>query len=232
MYPPPAPKTASTTGPKILTFSGIAVLLIGLVALIFAITSMVSTLPLNVITSQGQPGSGSLAGLTVAEDHEFTSPGGLSYDLWEVQQSPNGQFGLDRESVTVIGPDGVRVTVRGSEVSGSSSVDGFKAQSFASFAAQQAGSYTITITPAPGYSGPSSNFSGAEGSEANNTGTVDAVITKGSEFTTLFTGVFTFIGGIMVGIAGLLLGGGLTIGGIAWWINANGRRKRGFAPGV
>ena len=124
------------------------------------------------------------------------------------------------------------MTVRGSEVNGSSSVGGFKAQSFASFAAQQAGSYTITITPTPGYSGPSSNFSGAEGSEANNTGTGDAVITKGSEFTTLFTGVFTFIGGIMVGIAGLLLGGGLTIGGIAWWINANGRRKRGFARGV
>lgn len=232
MYPPTPPKPASTTGPKILTFSGIAVLLIGIVALIIAITSMVSTLPLNVITSQGQPGSGSLAGLTVNEDQEFTSLGGLSYDLWEVQQSPNGQFALDRKSVTVIGPDGARIAVRGSEVSGSTSVAGFKAQSFASFSAQQAGSYTIAISPGPDYVGPSSHSSGAAGSSANNTGTVDAIITESSEFSTLFTGIFTFIGGIMVGIAGLLLGGGMTIGGIAWWINANGRRKRGFAPGV
>lgn len=232
MYPPPPPKPASTTGPKILTFSGIAVLLLGIVALIFGITTMVSNLPLNIITAQGQPGSAALAALTMSEEFELSSAGGLSYDLWEVQQSPTGQFGLEPDTVSVIGPDGNSVAVEPTEVSGSSSVGGFKAQSFASFSAAKAGSYTIVITPGPGYSGPSTNFSGTEGLSADSPAPVDAVMTEGSDFSSFFTGLFTSVGGIIVGVFALLVGGGLTIGGIAWWINANGRRKRGFTAGV
>ena len=237
MHSPIPPKPASTTGPKILTFSGIAVLLLGIVALIFGITTMVSNLPLNIITAQGSPGSAALTALTVSEEFELSTTGGLSYDLWEVQQSPTGQFGLEPDTVSVIGPDGNPVAVEPTEVSGSSSVGAFKAQSFASFSAAKAGSYTIVITPGPGYSGPSTNFSGteglsADGLSADSPAPVDAVITEGSDFSSFFTGVFTSVGGIIVGVFALLVGGGLTIGGIAWWINANGRRKRGFTAGV
>lgn len=225
MYPSPPRKPVSTKGPKILTFCGVFVLLLGIVGMVFAITSMVSKLPTNVITSQGHGGSAAIAGLKASQEIEFSSPGGMVYDVWEVQSLDHEQFGLTRVNVTVTAPDGDEVIVTSPQVTGNTTIQNFKARTFASFPARQSGSYTIVITPGPGWKGPAET-------DASGAAPVDAVLTQGSEIGSFVTGIFTSIGGIFVGILGLLLGCGLTIGGAVWWAIMSGRRKTATRPEV
>lgn len=220
MYPPPAPKPASTTGPKILTFSGIFLLLVGLAGIGIAIAMIIGNLPMNVITPQGQPGSDALAGITASEELQFDSPGGTSYDLWEVQASLGGQSIFGTASVTVTGPDGSAVSVRNAEVNGNMTLGTYRAETFASFQAAESGTYIITLTPRPGSEPLSSNVEFGEATP------VDAVLSQGSEFPSFLTGIFTSIGAMFLGIFALLLGFGLVIGGVIWWVSVNGRRRR------
>lgn len=204
-----------------MTFSGIVVLLIGLVAAVFAVTMFIASLPLNVVTQDGRPGEAAIAGFEVSEPFQLDSPGAMSYDLWEVQATSPGAFELALDDVDVRDPDGESVYVRTTEVSGSTTAGHYKAATLASFTASKSGSYTITVTPGSGFSGPSTDGSGP----------VDVIVKEGSEFGSFFTGLFSTIAAVFIGIGGLLLGGGLTIGGGIWWATVKRRARPAGTPG-
>lgn len=220
MNMPPAPPRPSTRGPKIMTFSGIVILLVGVVAVGFAVTMFIASLPLNVVTQDGRPGESAIDGFAVSQEFELDSPGATSYDLWEVQTTSPGAFDLARDDVDVRNPDGQSVYVTNTQVSGSTTAGRFKAATLASFTATKSGSYTITVTPGSNFSGPSTDGSGP----------VDVIVKEGTEFGSFFTGIFSTIAAVFIGIAGLLIGGGLTIGGGIWWATVK-RRARPMGAG-
>lgn len=215
MNMPPAPPRPSTRGPKIMTFSGIVILLVGVVAAGFAVTMFMASLPLNVVTQDGRPGESAIAGFAVSQEFKLDSPGATNYDLWEVQAASSGAFDLARDDVDVRNPDGESVYVTNTQVSGNTTAGRFKAATLASFTATKSGSYTITVTPGYGFSGPSTDGSGPVG----------VIVKEGTEFGSFLTGIFSTIAAVFIGIAGLLIGGGLTIGGGIWWATVKRRAR-------
>lgn len=200
-----------------MTFTGLAVTLVGAVALAFAVVLLLKTVSTNTITTSGQPGEAAIAGFTVAEGYGLDSPGGVTYDLWQVQpQSPESQA-LNRRDVVVTGPGGVDVMVRNSQVSSHLTVGSFSANTFASFTAAGAGVYTITISPDAGFMGAS-----LQGSSST---PVDVVVTEGKQFFDFFSGIFGTVGLMFLGIGGLIVGGGLHLAGIIWWSVVRTRNK-------
>ena len=223
-----APRPLTLRGPKILTFSGITVLVVGLIAIAGAIVMLVGALPTNVMTRSGAPGPDAVASSAIGSVMAVETKTGQTYlELWEVQPaqadvkanssagSTRDGFMLRSSAVTVLTPQGESLSVSGSQSGGSLRIGDFEAKAFASFWAESPGTYEITFDPPAGYLAPTSIAGGSHPS--------DVIVAESSGTASFFLGIFGSIGLVFIGIGGLVLGILLTIPGIIWWVT---RRKR------
>lgn len=204
----PGQRPVSTKGAKILTFSGIGVLVIGVIALVAAIMMLFSIVPSGLLTSSGAPGSETIANTDVPGSTSITSQGNTAYTVWAVSDE-GGRFSTTRKDVEVRGPDGQVVALRTPSVSASSSVNSFRTEAFGEFQATAAGTYEITV------------------SAATTTNAEERVfVTEAMQFGSFITGLFGTVGLMFLGIGGLIVGFGIALGGTIWWITANNKKKR------
>lgn len=200
----------STRGPKILTFVGGGVLTLAIVALVLAIIGLVSLLPTGIVDSRGEPGSDALLSIENTETALLNSVGDVTYALWEVTYD-HGVSILSPSEVEVTGPDGEDVLVRSASVSSQSTVNGVQSRTFGEFSVSEPGDYLITITP---------------GADTNVDGFERVIVTYTTGFEGFFAGVLGTTALMIMGIGGGIVGFGLTIAGIIWWVTARNRNKR------
>lgn len=200
----------STRGPKNMTFIGGGILVIGIVALVLAIVGLVSVLPTGIIDGQGKPGSDALLSIEGPEPVSLDSSGGSSYTLWEVADH-SAQGALSSSAVGVTGPDGEAVPARPPSVSAYNNRNGIYSQAFGEFRTSEPGAYLITVEALGG-----TDLGGVE----------RVIVAEATGFGGLFAGVFSTVVLMIVGIGGGIVGFGLTVAGIIWWVTANNRNKR------
>lgn len=109
-YPPPfqpAPRPRKT-GPKILTFSGVAVLVAGVIAgavgFAGAAGSIADLLPTDLVTTEGSAGSDALTVGPSTEPVTFDVEGDGAYIIYEVSQGESARLPIS--AVTAEGPNG------------------------------------------------------------------------------------------------------------------------------
>ena len=203
----------SVRGPKILTFTGGAALLGGLIAAVTILVLIAGSFPTNVVTDSGGPGAGARAGSTVSGSLAIKARGGHSqFDLMEVAPltgADGAQFALEPRDVTVLTSDADSLTVTAPAFVRSSQSEGFVARTFASFRAESPGTYTITITPPAGYVAPSSPDGGSH--------PTDFVVADAAGYSNFEFGYYGFIALTSLAVVGVVIGGALLTGGLIWW---------------
>ena len=222
-----APRPLTLRGPKILTFSGAIVLVVGLISLAAAVVMLFGALPTDVMSRSGTQGPDAVTSSEIGAVMMVQTPGQTYLELWEVQpargtydadssaRSKRDGFSLRSTSVTVRAPEGESLSIAGSQSGGSLRISDFEAKAFASFWAESAGTYEVTFDPPAGYVAPTSIAGGSH--------PVDVIVADSSGTASFFLGIFGSIGLVFIGIGGLVLGIFLMIPGIIWWVT---RRKR------
>lgn len=187
----------STRGPKLMTFSGIALLVGGLAAFAVGLGLFVTALPLDVISLDGGPGSGVVA-VVPAPGSESVGLDAGTYVVYLA--APRGTFPPRLEgTITVTGPDGSAVRVGSSSINGSVSSGSTEAHTVAGFEVPADGNYVITAPPHA------------------NSGEARLLVLDDPGAGTFFGQVVGTVGAVFLGIGLGTVGVCLTIGGGVWW---------------
>lgn len=203
---PVPPRAPRRRGPKVLTFVGAGVLLVGLVAgiagVVGAARSAGGFIPTGIVAADGTRGPDALAFTEVpgTATFEVTETGG--YLLYEVSSSARSQIG--EADVVVTGPGGpVDAAVSGTSQTARLD-DGRVLRVLGAITADQAGTYEVEVRPAD-----VSGVAVAVGRPI----TDDAVAGLGA--------------GALTALAGFGLGGlgfALLLAGVIWWAVSGSRR--------
>lgn len=221
--------------PRILTFSGAAVLVVALAAGVLAVVLFVRAVPFDLLGPAGEPGPGALASAGVPGSASVPLPSepgtyavwqigpgtpgdradgtGLD-DEWDDQDSSDQLFTgsrLTAEDVTVTAPDGTRIPVRTGVPSGNVDRGSTHGELIGLFDA--AGPVEIEVTD-PGVAAGTS-----------------VVVAEGQDFGAFFGTVFGTIGAWFVAVGGGMLGFVMLVGGIVWWAVARNARPPGPPAG-
>ncbi len=204
----PAQKPISTRGAKVLTFSGVAVAIVGIAALIFAGFSFASVLPTDIIRGDGRPGDAIIASSEVPGQTTFELTEGSLYTLWTVKEG-TGLLDVERSDVEIRDSNGEVVYLTSPSVTGNNTRQSFHAKTLASFKAPTSGTYTLD----------------AAGDRSGKSDT-QLFLSGAQDIDSFIWGVFSSIGLTFVGLGGLFLGGAMALGGGIWWAVAKSNRKR------
>lgn len=194
--PPPKPRK---TGPKILTFSGVAVLVAGVIAGIVGIAGaaggIADLVPTDLVTAEGAAGSDALAVGPTTEPLAFDVADEGAYLVFEVSQ--NSSAVVPVSAVTVDGPTGP-VSVEPSTESGQLSSNGWSVFPVGVLVPVESGAHTLSVEPDAAADGVSLAVSAPIDAES-----------------------FAGLGGSGIAILLGFLAGGLgfliLIAGIIWW---------------
>jgi hypothetical protein len=201
-----APPARKRKGPRILTFVGAGILVVGVVVGIFGVVGLAQNasgfIPTGIVAEDGGQGPDALAFTEVpgTASFEVTSAGG--YLLYEVSSSAAGQLGAS--DVAVTGPDGpVDASVSGT--SQQAELNGRNLRVLGAFTADQPGTYEIEVAPAAQVQ--------------------DVAVAVGTPITDdamegLGAGALTALAGFVLGGLGFLL----LLAGVIWWAVAGSRR--------
>ncbi|SEE64163.1 hypothetical protein [Ruania alba] len=196
--PPPAP--TSTTGPKILTFSGAAVLVLAIAVIVVVVRLFLSVLPFGVVAADGAPGPDAAGGTEVPGTVSLELTADSTYVVYLAH--PSGLDGVElAEAVTVTGPGGTPVAGIPAPAS-SSTMNGVTAQDVFAFRTDAAGEYTVAA--------PALADSAA-------TPWATVVVAEGHDMQGFFGGLFGSVFGVFAAIALGVAGVGMTLGGAIWW---------------
>ena len=206
---PPPPVRTSTTGPKVMTFVGIGLLIIAAAVLIAGIVQIVSTV--SRFSDEPSRSSHSLDYVRLPGSLSFTGEAGEEYAI--VVNSTSGRT-IDLDDVEVTGPDGRPVDLSISSVNFENSTPGSETHLRAiTFTAPLDGTYSTTVT----------------GSSADLPGTLTAV--DADEIASVIgraaLAVVAIVAAALLGVLGV----GLTIGGGIWWHSRSTARKRAWTGG-
>ena len=204
---PPAVDHRSTRGAKILTALGALVCLGGLVLGVVIAVQFVRLLPLDVLGPDGAPGSAVVAVVEAPGTADARLEAGR-YAIVLTQRQPVGSGGLASD-LSVTAPDGTAVaTDARPQVSMHASRGSYAARSVGAFVAAEPGIYTVT---APRM---------ADGTPAT------VMLTKDQDVAPFVTGIVSTVFGLIAVIVVGLLGCGMLLGGIVWWVMARRPRVR------
>lgn len=205
-WPTQPTRQVSTRGAKILTFSGVAVTILGVVALIFGGLAFVQVLPTDILTSAGEPGDQIITTAQAPGETTLTATAGESYTLWIVSPTSSTPE-LSRSDIEVRDADGKLVVLRSPSVNGFNTQRSYEAETMASFTAPSSGTLTISVA-------------------AVSLEDERVFISPAQQFGEFFGDVLGTIGLVFAGIGGLLVGGGMAVGGGIWWGSAVSKRKK------
>ncbi|WP_265521318.1 hypothetical protein [Oerskovia flava] len=187
-----------------LTAVGAVVCVLALAALALGVTFFLRAVPLDVLEADGSPGPRTLASAPEPGSVDLTVVAGTTYTVWTVRDagatSLGGVVGVD--DITVVDGSGEEVTVRYPTVSGNASRGGRTAVATADLVATEDGTVTITLDDRASGNG--------------------FLVTEGWEFGAFFATVGGTVLLWFAGIGGGIVGAGLLIGGIIWWVVARG----------
>ncbi|MEU4361250.1 hypothetical protein [Promicromonospora sp. NPDC023987] len=195
---PPAPRPRKT-GPKVLTFTGAAILVAGLVAGIVGVAGaaggIADLLPTDLVTTDGTAGSDAIALGASTEPLAFDVPDEGAYLVFEVSQGQSAR--LPVSAVTAEGPTG-SVGIEPPDQTGALPTNGWSVFPVGVLVPQETGPHTLVVAEAVA----SADVSLAVSAPIN----VDHVEgIGGSSLIALF--------GFLVGGLGFLL----LVAGIIWW---------------
>jgi hypothetical protein len=194
----PAPRPRKT-GPKILTFSGVAVLVAGVIAGIVGVAGaaggIADLLPTDLVTDEGTAGSDALALGPSTEPLTFDVEDRGAYLVFEVSQDESARLPIS--AVTAEGPTGP-VSVEPSDQSGSLSTNGWSVFAVGVLVPMETGSHTLSVDQ---------NIAADDVSLA-----VSAPINEDSVAGLGGSGLVILLGFLAGGLGFLLL-----IAGIIWW---------------
>ncbi|PJI85654.1 hypothetical protein [Luteimicrobium subarcticum] len=188
-----------TPGATALIVIGACVLVGAMVAGVVAAVLFVRVLPTDIVTSDGHPGSASLASGTAPGDATLGVDAGERYAVWSAR-NPGTQASTP-DDVTVV-CDGAPVAVTGPSVSGSVTTSGTSAYAAAEFVAPSDGTCTVTVTEPLGRT---------------------FVVADADSFGAFFGGVAATVLLTFAAIGLGLVGAGLLVGGIIWKVVARSR---------
>ncbi|MFE7503974.1 hypothetical protein [Promicromonospora sp. NPDC057488] len=199
MSAPPPERPAPRTGPKVLTFSAIAVLVVGMivgvVGLAGAARGIVDLVPTDLVTSEGTAGSDALALGPSTTPLPFDVREKGAYLALEVSRDPSSR--LPASSVTAEGPSGP-VRINRPEQSGSLEVNGWSVFPVGVLVPDEEGTHAILVDPQVAADDVSIAVSGPFNAES--------VAGIGG------SGILLLIGFLIGG-----LGFGMLVAGIIWW---------------
>lgn len=195
-YPAPRPRR---TGPKVLTFSAVAVLVVGMILGVVgfagAARGIVDLVPTDLVTSEGTAGSDALALGPSTTPVAFDVREKGAYLVLEVSQDPSSR--LPASAVGAEGPSGP-VRISRPEQSGSLEVNGWSVFPVGVLVPDEEGTYAIVVDPREAADDVSIAVSGPFNA--------DSVAGIGG------SGLVLLIGFLLGG-----LGFAMLIAGIVWW---------------
>lgn len=230
-------------GPRILTFSGAAVLLLGIAAGVVAVMLFLRAVPFDLLTLSGEPGPGALAATDVPGSMTVQLPSEPGvYGVWQAARESSGPddtagaafaagtafagradvAATDDVDDELAGPrltvDDIRVT----DESGTPVAVGPAAISSEVGAGDVHGELVAQF-----------EASGPVEIEVSDPGVADGtfvMIAEGQDFGSFFTTLFGTIGAWFLAVGGGMLGFFLLLGGIIWWALARDRAARSGPP--
>lgn len=205
---PPRPVKTSLAGPITLTAVGVFLVVATIVVAFFVVRTFVSIVPLGVLDGSGNPGSSSLASTDAPGTTTATLEPGY-YDLYLVVPASERYANLEG-TAQLTGPDGELVTAEPPGVNGNASMGGSRAFTVAGFRVESAGEYTLTV--------PAASSDDAL-----------VVLVEGHDVAGFVSGLLGTVGGVFVAIGLGVVGLGLTVGGVIWWVVRAKARRRSLA---
>ncbi|MFD2792036.1 hypothetical protein ACFS27_00600 [Promicromonospora vindobonensis] len=194
----PAPRPRKT-GPKVLTFTGVAVLVAGVIAGIVGVVGaaggIADLLPTDLVTTEGTAGSDAIALETSTEPLTFDASDEGAYLVFEVSQDQSAR--LPASAVTAEGPNGP-VGIEPPDQTGALPTNGWSVFPVGVVVPQETGPHTLVVDGAVA----SPDVGLAVSGPLN----VDSVAGIGS------SGLVVLVGFLVGGLGFLLL-----IAGIIWW---------------
>ncbi|UJP40653.1 hypothetical protein [Cellulomonas palmilytica] len=205
---PPAPRPPARTslvGPVVLTGIGAFLLVAAVVVAVLVVRTFLSIVPLGVLDAGGGPGSASVASTSAPGTTTAQLAAGYHH-LYLVVPSDEHDASLVGVA-QLTGPDGTTITGEQSAIDGTATMGGNRAVLVAGFSVLEAGEYTLTVPEAT-------------------TPDAQVVLVEGPDFAGFISGVFGTVGGVFLAIALGVIGFGLTVGGVIWWVvRARARRR-------
>lgn len=210
---PPAPRGPARTslvGPVVLTGIGAVLLVVTAVIAVLVVRTFLSIVPLGVLDTSGDPGSAALASSSVPGTTTVDLEPGY-YHLYLVVPSDEHDASLVG-TAELAGPDGTTILADLAGMSGTASMGSSRATLVAGFRVLDAGEHTLTV--------PDATTSDAQ-----------VVLVEGPDFAGFVSGVFGTVGGVFLAIVLGVVGFGLTVGGVIWWV-VRGRTRRRVRAGL
>ena len=204
------PPTRRRRAPRILVAVGVMLVVLGIVALVFGITTFTRTLPLGVLDGSGGPGRDVIAATEAPGELSVSLAADEPVTIWATSVERGAGLTWD---VEVRSADG-RTQRTHAGVSSTMRSGGMRAVSVADFTPPAAGTYVITLR-AQETSSPTGHL------------LVTEALPVPTFVTRLLTGIGLFFVAAALGTLGLALG---TAGAIWWAISANGDRRRTAGP--
>ncbi|WP_448630926.1 hypothetical protein [Cellulomonas soli] len=201
-------RSTSLTGPIWLTASGAVVLLVALAIGVGTVLLLVRTASSGVVTMGGQPGEQVVAELDAPGTGTVELEAGERYAVHLVTSASMTDDADLLGEVQLTSPSGQSIVVDASpSVHMETTMGSWHAESVAAFTAPEDGVYDVTV--------PSADVDDAR-----------VLIAPDKAFGSFFAGIFGSVLGVFAAIGLGLLGLGLTIGGIIWWVmRARARRE-------
>ncbi|MBL0888294.1 hypothetical protein [Myceligenerans indicum] len=185
-------------GPKVLTFSGVAILLIAVAAGLVAAMLFVRVVPAGLVTASGQPGPKALAAVSVPGSVTVHLPEDGVYAVWEVGPDPTSQ-GMSAQDVTVVDAAGATIGVDPPPMSGSVDAGGLHGRLLAQFEGEAG--VALLLAGDPGV--PDGTY---------------LVLARGQELPGFAGTLGATVAAWFVAVGGGMLGVLMIVGGIVWWV--------------
>ncbi len=206
---PQRPVPTSLRGPVTITTIGVLLLVATAVVAFFVVRTFVSIVPFGVLDGSGNPGSASVASTSAPGTTTATLEPGY-YDLYLVVPASE-QYARLEGTAELVHADGTSVTAEPPGVNGTATMGGSRAFIVAGFRVETAGEHTLTV---PVASSPDAQV----------------VLVEGHDLAGFMSGVFGTVGGVFLAIGLGVVGFGLTVGGVIWWV-VRARARRRVAAG-